>query len=226
MDHSLLILLATSGLAVLGWQARRLAQASAQRRRARAGFLDRAQGLFSDVRIRIQPDGFPRLAGASGGLRFDLQVVPDTLTTRKLPALWLLVTLTEPMPVSATWHLMLRPRGTETFSAFDRLPRVLPPDPGLPEDSLLRTDATGGHPPPALAEAVARLGEDRLKEVVLSPKGLRLTWLVEEAHRGRYLIFRDAEMGSEPLRPEVLAPLLDTLLQLRAGLEGPERLRA
>jgi hypothetical protein len=222
----IVLLIAALGLPVLGWQARRLSRASAARRAARAGFLAACATLLSDTRTRIEPDGFPRLAGTSGGARFDLRVVPDTLTTRKLPALWLLVTLTEPMPLPATWHLMLRPRGTETFSAIGGLPRILPPQPDLPEDSQLRTDSGGGPPPPALAEAVARLGEDRLKEVVLSPKGLRLTLLVEEAHRGRYLIFRDAEMGQEPLRPETLAPLLDALLDLRASLTEPGRRRA
>ncbi len=219
-----LVPIAVLGLLAIGWQARRLSQASAARLAARAGFLAACAPLLSDIVVRIEPDGFPRLAGTSGGARFDIRVVPDTLTTRKLPALWVLVTLTEPMAVSATWHLMLRPRGMETFSAFDRLPRVLPPQPDLPEDSQLRTDR-GGVPPPALAGVVARLGEDRLKEVVLSPGGLRLTWLVEEAHRGRYLIFRDAEMGLAPLRPGTLAPLLGALLDLRTTFQ-PERRRA
>ena len=167
------------------------------------------------------------MAGTVGGARVDLRVVPDTLTTRKLPALWLLVTLTEPIPIGATWHLMLRPRGTETFSAFDRLPHALAPPPGLPADCAVRTDALQGAPPNLLVPILERLGADRLKEVVLSPKGLRITWLVEEAHRGRYLIFRDAEMGADPLPPETLAPILAALLDLRAVLDPPEeRLRA
>lgn len=224
MDRILLLVVA-SGLAALVWQVRRVIQASAARQAARAEFLAPCASLFSEVRIRTEPDGFPRLAGTWGGARFDLRVVPDTLTTRKLPALWLLVTLTEPLPLSAIWHLMLRPRGTETFSAFDRLPHILPSQPDLPEDSQVRTDDRGP-PPSALAATVARLGEDRLKEVVLSPKGLRVTWLVEEAHRGRYLIFRDAEMGLEPLLPGTLAPLLEALVRLRAELTEPERRRA
>jgi hypothetical protein len=78
-----------------------------------------------------------------------------------------------------------------------------------------------------LAELVAQLGEDRLKEVVLSPRGLRLTWLAEEAHRGRYLIFRDAEMGREPFELARLEPLLAVLLALRSALAAePERRHA
>lgn len=225
MDRLPLLLVVLAAGALLLRQVARLWAAAGRRRAARAAFLDVACPLLSGTRSRTEPDGFPRLAGTHAGARFDLRVVPDTLTTRKLPALWLLVTLTEPQPVGATWHLMLRPRGAEAFSAFDRLPRLLPPQPGLPDDGALRTDAAVGAPPRALAEVVERLGEDRLKEVVLSPKGLRLTWLVEEAHRGRYLLFRDAEMGGEPLRPEALAPLLGALLALRDALES-ERLRA
>lgn len=224
MDALALLLL----LAFLAWHARRLWAEGRARRRARAGALDLARPLLSDALQRTEPDGFPRLAGTHRGARVDLRLVPDTLTTRKLPALWLLATLTEPQPLGATWHLMRRPRGTETFSAFDRLPRLLPPDPGLPPDTAVRTDAPPGAPtPPALAAALGALGADRLKELVLSPRGLRATWLLEEAHRGRYLLFRDAEMGRAPVPAETVQALLDALLELRDALaEAPGRRRA
>lgn len=222
MDRpSLLLTILVLG-SFLFWQARRLREMARARAHARATFFDLCRPLLSDARHRLEPDGFPRIAGTYGGARFDLRVVPDTLTTRKLPALWLLVTMPEPQPLRATWHLMLRPRGTETFSSFGGLPRALPPRPDLPSDSVLRTDAPPGAPPPALASLVETLGEDRLKEVILSPQGLRLTCLLEEAHRSRYLLFRDAEMGRTPLPPATLQPLLDALLDLSAGIE-PER---
>jgi hypothetical protein len=43
-------------------------------------------------------------------------------------------------------------------------------------------------------------------------------WLAEEAHRGRYLIFRDSEMGQEPFPAAALKPLLDQLLALSEDL--------
>ena len=39
--------------------------------------------------------------------------------------------------------------------------------------------------------------------------------LAEEADRGRYLIFREAEMGRTPLPPARLEPLLDRLAAIR-----------
>jgi len=53
---------------------------------------------------------------------------------------------------------------------------------------------------------------------VISPKGLRIVILAEEADRGRYLIFREAEMGMEPLPPARLAPLLDRIARLREDI--------
>ncbi|TNC72160.1 hypothetical protein [Rubellimicrobium roseum] len=225
-EPRVLLALLALGL-LLVWQARRLSRAAAVRRAMRAGYLDAVLPLLASPAARLEPYGFPRVTGFRGGAPFEVRVVPDTLATRKLPALWLLVTLPEPMPLAWTWHLMLRPRGGETFSAFDRLPRQLAPVPDLPADSAVRTDAAEGTPPGLLAEVVARLGEDRLKEVILSPKGLRLTWLAEEAPRTRYLVFRDAEMGATPFDPSELAPLLEALLDFRAALAPqPERLSA
>jgi hypothetical protein len=227
--QTLLALLLMGALAL--WQVRRHARGAAERRAWRAAYLDEVRPLLANPRGRVEPNGFARLSGRAAGLPIDLRAIPDTLATRKLPALWLMATLPDPMPLEATWHLMLRPRGAETFSAFDRLPRLLPPVPGLPEDSALRTDAPAGAPPPLvldlMAETVAALGEERMKEVVLSPRGLRLTWLAEEAPRARYIAFRDCEMGRRPLDPATLAPILDSLLRLHAALAPePARRRA
>ena len=43
-------------------------------------------------------------------------------------------------------------------------------------------------------------------------------FLAEEADRGRYLIFRDAEMALTPLPAARIAPLLETLAALRDDL--------
>ncbi|MFM7446125.1 MAG: hypothetical protein ACKO2N_19890, partial [Tabrizicola sp.] len=150
------------------------------------------------------------------GLAFDLQAIPDTLTFRKLPALWVLVTLPEPLPLDATLDLMARPSGNEPFTRFATLPQSLPTPPNLPKEIAIRTDDAPRLPPPDLIAAHADLFQDpRVKELVLSPKGLRIVILAEEADRGRYLIFREAEMGRTPLPPARLEPVLDRLAAIR-----------
>jgi hypothetical protein len=195
-------------------------RARAKRRAlARAGFLDQVAPLFSNLRTEIAPSGFPRLSGWHEGELFDLQVVPDTLTYRKLPALWLLVTLPVPLPVRATMDVILRPCGTEVFSRFRDLPVQVAAPPGFPADCAVRTDDPGAMPDAALVgQHIAQLDQTRLKEVVVSPKGCRIVWLAQEADRARYLLFRDAELGTGALAPDTLLPLLSALCALRDDL--------
>jgi len=159
------------------------------------------------------------MTGRRNGLAFDVQAVPDTLIFRKLPALWVMVSLPEPMPVGATLDVMARPSGLELFSRFASLPQSLPRPVFLPESVAVRSDNAALVPPERL---IVRLGavfaNSNIKEFVLSPKGLRIVFLAEEADRGRYLIFRDAEMGMTPLSPSHVAPLLDTLGALRQDI--------
>ena len=204
-------------LAALGaWLALRLIRETRARSRARASYFDAVKPLFHGGETRVQPTGFPRMTGRRDGLAFDLQAIPDTLTFRKLPALWVLVTLPEPLPLHATLDLMARPSGNEPFTKFATLPQSLPTPPKLPKDIAIRTDDAPRIPPADLIAAHADLFQDpRVKELVLSPKGLRVVILAEEADRGRYLIFREAEMGGTPLSPSRLEPLLDRLAALR-----------
>ena len=204
-------------LAALGlWLGYRLVQETRARTAARAGYFAALKPLFDGGEIRTEPTGFPRMTGKRGGLAYDLQAIPDTLTFRKLPALWVLVTLPEPMPLQATLDLMARPSGNEPFTRFATLPQSLATPPGLPAHVAIRTDDATRAPLADLVTAHADLFDDpQIKELVLSPKGLRIVILAEEADRGRFLIFREAEMGMTALSPGRLSPLLDRLAALR-----------
>jgi hypothetical protein len=214
------VLMILLGIALAGliW---RSAGAAQQRRRARAGFLDDCCPLFTSSLKAITETGFPRLSGQFQGHTFDIQVVPDSLSFRKLPALWLLVTLPAPLSVRGTFDLMMRPTGQETFSRFPNLPVhvALPVD--FPEECAIRCDTPDALPSePVLRRQLTRLTHDRLKELVIAPTGVRIVWLAEEADRGRYLLFRDAEMGRIALSPDVLRPLLTAVVDLWSDLSA------
>ena len=203
--------------AALGlWLALRLHRETRARAATRAGYFDAVKPLFDGGEARLQPTGFPRMTGRRAGSAFDLQAVPDPLTFRKLPALWVLITLPGPLPLKATLDVMARPSGNEPFTRFATLPQSLPTPPGLPVEIAIRSDDAARIPPADLVARHADLFADpRVKELVLSPKGLRIVILAEEADRGRFLIFREAEMGRTPLSPARLQPLLDRLASLR-----------
>ena len=205
-------------VAAVLWQS---AGASSLRARQRAGYLDACLPLFQSPIHAVAETGFARISGRYQGQMFDIQVVPDSLNVRKLPCLWLLVTLPEAMSQRGTFDVMLRATGAETFSRFRALPDQIAVPMGFPDDCTIRTDAPHAMPDPGLVGPyLTGLDAARLKELVVAPTGLRVVWLAEEADRGRYLLFRDAEMGATPLTPAMLTPLMDGLCDLWAGLQA------
>ena len=197
----------------------RATRPGAARAAARAGYLDPCLPLFARPLKRVAETGFARVSGQYRGQMFDVQVVPDSLNLRKLPCLWLLVTLVERLPVAGTFDVMLRATGAETFSRFGDLPDQIAVPAGYPDGCTIRTDAAGDVPGAAvIGRYMSGLDKARLKEVVVAGAGVRLVWLVQEADRGRYLLFRDAEMGGDPLSADILQPLMDGLSGLWADV--------
>lgn len=226
-EHTMMALLAALAGTGFLYSATRHLRDGRGRMARRAAFLDEVQTLFSDGLKKLNPDGFPRISGRYEGHTFDIQAVPDTLNVRKLPTLWLLVSLPEPMPVRATFDLMMRPRGVEMFSRHAELPVQMAADTAFPHDCSIRTDAPRDLPPrEVLLKHTAILEDARAKELLIAPKGLRIVWLAEEANRGRYLIFRDSEMGLSPFPAADMKPLLGYLLGLREDIlkAAPEAL--
>ncbi len=213
-----LFLAAALGLLAV-FLARQLQRGARARRLAQAAYFRAAAGLLDGVEMRVQPSGWARMSGRYQGAQFDLQAVPDTLTFRKLPSLWVMVTMTEPMPVTGEVHVMSRPGQTEVFSTFNALPVSVTLPPGFPETCALRCDDARALPADLLTARAGLFAARDMKELVISPKGLRIVVLAEEADRGNYLLFRDAEMGRNPFAAERLLPHLVALTQLRGDLQ-------
>jgi len=215
MENLGLALLAAAfgtGALMLGAKTRR---DGAARARQRSCYFDDCAALLTTPRIGRGTAGFPRLGGAFDGIAADVQAMPDTLTFRKLPALWVMVTLLAPLPLRATLNVMIRPTGIEPFSKFNTLPDQITPPLGFPDDCVIRTDASDALLPELVLRPFVTVFDDQaVKEVVIAPKGLRITFLAEEAHRGSYLIFRNAEMGKTRLHPSRVAPVLARLAGL------------
>ena len=212
--------------------ARHLRRAAAERIAQRAEYLNDCRALMAAPRMGRGASGFARLGGTYRGVEADIQVLPDTLTFRKLPALWVLVTLPGPLPLRATIDLMIRPTGVEPFSRFSTLMHQLDRPDDFPDDCAIRTDSPLHMPSEDLVRAHLHIFDDpKVKELVISPKGVRIVFLAEEAQRSRYLIYRDAEMGVTPLPASVTQAKLDQLISLREEImqvdtTRPQELRA
>ena len=162
--------------------------------------------------------------GSWNGQRVQLRTIVDTLATRKLPARWLSVSITEKVAVPATFDMMMRPGSPTTFSNFDHLQHTLPKAPGFPAEAVLRTDRRGTRfPQGIIAEHLEPFSEGRAKELLITPNGVRIVWLLAEAERARYGVFRQAAFGDTQIDPALIERLLTSLSALRDAINKSER---
>lgn len=169
--------------------------------------------------------GVATWAGTWNGQRAQVRTIVDTLATRKLPTRWLSVSITEPIAVPATFDMMMRPGSATTFSNFDHLPHTLPKTTALlPAEAVLRTDRKGVAFPQELIAAHAGIfAEGRAKELLITPNGVRIVWLLAEAERARYGVFRQAAFGNTAIDPALIEKLLEATSALRAAINQRER---
>lgn len=163
-------------------------------------------------------------AGSWNGQRAQVRTIVDTLATRKLPTCWLSVTITEPVAVPATFDMMMRPGSATTFSNFDHLAHTLPKTTALPAEAVLRSDRRGiAFPQDLIAAHAGIFAENRAKELLIMPKGVRIVWLLAEAERARYGVFRQAAFGDARIDPALIERLLEVASTLREAINQRDR---
>lgn len=186
-----------------------------------------AKFLFADVLGIVKDpvfehrgaDEFPRLSGTYGGFQVQIYPLVDTLAVRRLPALWLMVTLQGSLPVKTTFDLMMRPAGATTFSNFDYLPHTVERHEGFPEHAIVRTDNISEVLPASLIKPhLVPFFGPRAKELLITQNGLRIVWLLAEADRARYGVFRQAEFGEVQIDSVLVQDLLDRLIAIRKDI--------
>jgi hypothetical protein len=163
-------------------------------------------------------------AGSWNGERVQVRTVVDTLATRKLPARWLSVSITEKVDVPGTFDMMMRPGSATTFSNFDHLDHTLPKVAGFPPEAVVRTDRKGVRfPSEIIAGHLDVFSEGRAKELLITPNGVRIVWLLAEADRARYGVFRQAAFGENKLDPSLIERLLGAAAALREAINRGQR---
>ena len=163
-------------------------------------------------------------AGSWNGQRVQVRTIVDTLATRKLPTRWLSVSITEPVAVPGVFDMMMRPNSATTFSNFDHLAHTLPKVLGFPADAVLKTDRKGvAFPQDLIATHTDIFAESRAKELLITPKGVRIVWLLAEAERARYGVFRQAAFADAGIDPALIERLLEAASTLRQAINRRER---
>ncbi len=184
-----------------------------------------AQVMAGVVDISSGTAGVSAWAGSWNGERAQVSTIVDTLATRKLPTRWISVSITEKVDVPGIFDMMMRPGSATTFSNFDLLAYTLPTPAGLPAEVVVRSDrAEASFPIASLTRHTDIFDDPRAKELLITPKGVRIVWLLGEADRVRYGVFRQADFGgSDRVDPALVEKLLSSASRLRAAINEAEK---
>lgn len=191
----------------------------AKKRRIRGGYFDDCGSLFEDCRLQQQDIDFPVLDGHYRGHTVRLEPVVDHMSLRKLPSLWLRVTVFADLPIEGTIDLLVRPENTEFYSPSASLPVTLRNPPGWPQHALLRTDIVDRPPPvEALTPHIAMFADQRTKELVVTPRGVRIVYQAGQGERAYYMVLRQPEFGEARLPVALARRLLEDAIAVYNSL--------
>lgn len=213
------------GLALIAFIGRR---DHAKQRETRRDLLQQCAGLLERSNINHGRDGFPNLEGRHLGRYVRAEFIPDTMTIRRLPQLWLSLSRIEPRPENSEFAVLVRPSGTEFYSLTAGYQHRLEPPPGLPAEILIRGSS------PFAQEHLDRVGsivgkildDPKVKEIGVTKKGLRLVWQASEGRRGEHLILRQSVFDEADVTRSDFARLLAYLDDLSLALTGAAEVRA
>lgn len=215
--HDMPLVLSLIFAVVLGWMYWRHHR---QTWRVRGRLLDECAGLLEQPVFSSNEAGYAVLEGRYSGYSVRLTLEEDHATPRKIPSLWLHVTVEGRNEARGTLDMLVRPQNTEFYSPSWHWDGDVQPLPDWPAHALYRTCATP--PDLQLIDAPIRrlFADEKAKELLLTPRRLRLTYQAKQADRGEYLILRATSFDAQPLPQGDISALVDQAVQLRSKLEG------
>jgi hypothetical protein len=192
----------------------------------RRSLLDEAAALLNDPRITFGPDHFPVLVGhLADRRRVKIELIADTLVTRRLPQLWLRATLSEPAERSRpVIGALARPTGAEFYSLVHDMPeQMTPPHTGAP--LLMRGDGSATTSEIERVSLMFRklFADPAVKEAVIAPRGTRLVRQASQGGRGAHVLLRQARFPIRTVSADLVSCALDDLQALSEALTDDSR---
>ncbi|TDQ83311.1 hypothetical protein A8950_1597 [Dongia mobilis] len=190
---------------------------SRQRRQLRAALFEPAYPLFQSYRVEQAGQDYPSLRGRYRERDFHIDLVVDTLTFRKIPVLWLRVSLLQPLPGLAMTDLLVRAQNNEFYAPANDLPYHLPSASHWPPGLNVKTEDPARAPSRDLLDAhMDFFASPEAKEVLLTPKGVRLVRMLGQGKRADYMVLRIADFPDAALDATTLADIMDRCIALAA----------
>ena len=186
---------------------------------ARSTVFDDCIYLLQQAQISQDKANLPVLHGQYAGYKISLNIVEDTIAWRKLPPLWLLVKVTANKPIIGSLDMIVRPANNEFYSPSWQWDGNLTIPTNWPQHAIIKYL----HKPidiSLLEHIVPSLFSDlEMKELLIMPEFVRLTYMVKQADRGEYLIMRNAVYDNTPINKNTVEAIIKQAIEIRQTLE-------
>lgn len=180
----------------------------------RSTAFDHCRGVLQDEKLTLDASGYPVLTGGYEGGTVDLKLLADTIQLRKLPVLWLMVTIQRPLSVPGTLDIMMRASNAEHYSPHSDLEEAIRLPAGWHDQVAIRSDNAEKMRPlleHLSASVINTDPESRDKELLITPRGARLVYRIDESDRGHYLMTRQPKFINQSVERATVAQLLARL---------------
>jgi hypothetical protein len=193
----------------------------------RARFFDDCLDLFQSYQVTQEGPTFPALSGRYRDHEVRLHPVIDDMACRKIPVLWLKVTILQPSSYRGVLDFLVRPGGVEVYSPSAELHYHLTLPEGWPQQSLLCTDDPSSIPPlKSIDPHMGLFADAYMKELVVTGQGVRLVRMIGQASPLHYAAFREVKFEGIQLNRAVVQALLDAAIGIAVDIADAHSGRA
>ena len=221
MPFNAILLFALAGALLIAALAMRERAAANAKRRI---ILDPVLRMFDAPKLTVDRSGFPKLEGQLHGENLRVALIPDTMTIRRLPQLWLEVTMRCDLPIEDQGlAILIRPSGADYYSLTERMKIQLAPPKTFPFECLVKGESSRSQQTlDRIADRASRhLADPRVKEIAVTKNGLRMIRQLAEGKRGEHLLLRQSVFVNAQLMPGDLAAITEALRDIKAAVLTP-----
>jgi hypothetical protein len=186
---------------------------------AKAHLFDEVLGLLDGAKLKQEGKDFPQVSGVFLGYEVKLSLIEDTVAVRKIPPLWLLITIQGKTAIQGSFDLIVRPSNNEFYSPAWQWNGNLQVPSHWPQHSVIKYQDNLVDVAKIDALVPQLFRDERAKELLITPSVLRITYMAKQAERGEYLIMRNSVFSGEAISVEVVEKVLKQAIEIRQLLE-------
>lgn len=213
------ILLIAVILGMAFWLYRKFQSDQRKAKLVRLSLFTEATDLLAHPEMQQDGLGFPVVTGTYQDYEVKLTLIEDSLAVRKIPPLWLTVTVQGKQAIKGSLDLIVRPQNNEFYSPAWKWQGNLQVPSHWPQHSIIKYQDEPVDVGLIDTEVPKIFADEHMKELLIAPWAVRLTYMAKQAERGEYLIMRNAIFNGESIPKAVVEKILKQAIHIRQLLE-------